>query len=82
MAVVTADADSFTGPIAVGNAAEGDDGAGNKLPGRVHAGGCVDDALAEGQWNADRVEELELDARRDGLPVFGAGGPPMRWRRA
>ena len=59
LAVVTADADSFAAPLAVRDVAEVDDGAGDKLPGRVNAGGRVDDALAGGQLNADRVEELD-----------------------
>jgi hypothetical protein len=60
LAVVTADADSFVGSVAVGYVPKANDGAGYELAGRVDAGGCVDDALAEGQYDADCVEELEL----------------------
>jgi hypothetical protein len=59
LAVVTADADSFATPVAIRDVAEADDRAGHELTGRVDAGGRIDDALADGKYNADGVEERD-----------------------
>src|SRR5262249_29565278 len=87
-AVISADADSFAGFVAVRELADTDDRAGHQLPGRVHARGRVDAPLAWPQWNTDRVEQLWLAHHRTCPPATGArasdaaGGRPRHESRA